>query len=135
MLGGRWAAQVSTEPLDSTKMSSREFTKGEKKKLRALAREAYARDLDQALRELDSGFSDWRRKQIDGFQLTDLIHEFHQGPSRELYLQYERLDPGFLVARAVARGLLRTEEIPSSIASVLSPLILYCRESYEDQDE
>ncbi len=34
------------QPLDSTKMSSREFTKGEKKKLRALAREAYARDLD-----------------------------------------------------------------------------------------
>ena len=100
-----------------------------------MAREAYGRELDHALRDLDSGFSDWRHKHIDGFQLADLIHEFHQGSSQDLYSQYERLDPGFLAARALARGLLRKEEVPSPLASALSAVIQYCRESYEDQGE
>jgi len=113
----------------------REFTKSERKKLRALAGEAYARELDRELQDLDSGFSDWRHKHIDAFQLSDLIHEFHQGPSRELFSQYTRLDPGFLVARAFARGLLQESEVPASLREALSSLIEYCRKSYEDQED
>lgn len=116
-------------------MSSRDLTKAEKRKLRALAEEAYARELDNALRDLDSGFADWRHKHITGFQLSDLIHEFHQGPSRELYSDYTRLDPGLLVARAVARRLLRDDEVPESLRVALASLISYCRDSYQDQDE
>jgi len=116
-------------------MSSRDLTKAEKRKLRALAEEAYAHELDNALRDLDSGFSDWRQKHITGFQLSDLIHEFHQGPSRELFSDYTRLDPGLLVARAIARGLLKEHEVPEVLRMALGSLIAYCRESYEDQDE
>ena len=116
-------------------MAHREFTKSEKKTLRRLSGEAYARELDLALRDLDSAFSDWRHKHIDGFQLSDFIHEFHQGPSRDLYSQYGRLDPGFLVARAVARHLLEPSEVPEALRSALQPLIDYCREVAEEQDE
>lgn len=115
-------------------MAVREFTKSERKTLLELASEAYASELDLALRDLDSGFSDWRKNYIDGFQLADLIHDFNQGPSRDLYSQYTRLDPGFLVPRAVARGLLQETEVPAELLSALQPLIEYCREAAEEQE-
>ena len=114
---------------------SGQFTKKERSKLRALAEEAYARELDQALRDLDSAFSDWRQKHISGFQLSDFIHEFHQGAARELYSDYTRLDPGFLVARALSRHLLEPHEVPESLRARLQSLITYFREHYEEQDE
>jgi hypothetical protein len=115
-------------------VSIREFTKSERRRLRALAEEAYARELDTALSDLESAFSDWRRKHISGFQLSDLIHEFHQGIARALYSDYTRLDPGLLVARAVSRRLLEEREVPDALLEALAPLVAYCRESYEDQD-
>ena len=113
----------------------REFTKSEKRKLRSLAQEAYSRELDAALRDLDSGFSDWRQKHINSFQLSDLIHEFHQGPSRALFSDYTRLDPGMLVARALARGILEEHEVPEALLKELTSLVAYFRDSYEGQDE
>ena len=116
-------------------MSGRQFTKKERNELRALTQEAYARELDLALRDLDSAFSDWRQKHISGFQLSDFIHEFHQGAARDLYSDYTRLDPGFLVARALARHLLEPHEVPEPLQTELRDLVAYCRERYEDQDE
>ncbi len=114
---------------------SEQFTRKERSKLRALAEEAYARELDQALRNLESAFSDWRRKQISGFQLSDFIHDFHQGAARALYSDYTRLDPGFLVARALSRRLLEPREVPESLRTRLSTLISYFRDHYEEEDE
>ena len=116
-------------------MSGHQFTRKERGKLRALAQEAYARELDLALRDLDSAFSDWRQKHISGFQLADFIHDFHQGASRDLFSDYTRLDPGFLVARALARHLLEPGEVPEPLRVALEDLTAYCRERYEDQDE
>jgi len=115
-------------------VTRREFTKSEKRKLRALAEEAYARELDTALQDLGSLFTDWRQKNISGFQLAEAIHEFHRGIARTLYSDYTRLDPGFLVARAVGRRLLEEREVPEPLLRALASLIAYCRESYEDRD-
>jgi len=112
----------------------REFTKPEKKILRKLASEAYARELHQALGDLDSAFSDWRNGRIDGFQLSDFVHEFHQGTSRDLYIQYTRSDPGLLVARAVARHLLKESEVPKPLLAALKGLVEYCREYAEEPE-
>jgi hypothetical protein len=112
----------------------RAFTKSEKRTLRKLAGEAYARELHEALGDLDSAFSDWRNGRIDGFQLSDFIHDFHQGPSRDLYVQYTQTDPGLLVARAVARGLLKDSEVPKPLTSALSEVIAYC-EQYADEPD
>ena len=113
---------------------ARDFTKAQRKKLRQLASEAYARELDEELGNLASAFRDWRDEHIDGFQLSELIHEFHQGPSRRLHSQYNGLDAGFLVARALGLRILTEEEVPSSLAKALAPIIEYVRERYEDPE-
>jgi len=84
-------------------MADREFTKSEKKKLRALASEAHRRELAEHLRDLGSLFRDWEASRLDAFSLADAIHDFHDGANRDLYSLYNRIDPGFLVARGVAR--------------------------------
>ena len=115
-------------------MAPRDFTKSERKKLRELAGEAYSRELHEALGDLDSAFSDWRASHIDGFQLSDFIHEFHDGISRDLYSLYNSMDSGFLVARAVARRLLARKEVPPKLLEGLAHMIEYFAEVAEEPD-
>jgi len=63
----------------------RNFTRTERKTLRQLASEAHARELDEALRDLASAFTDWKAQRIDGFTLAQSIHEFHDGIARDLW--------------------------------------------------
>jgi hypothetical protein len=111
-----------------------ELTKSDKRRLREIASEAYARELHEALGDLDSAFSDWRARHIDGFQLSDFIHEFHDGISRDLFVLYTRSDPGILVARALARELLREREVPAKLRNYLSGQVAYFRDHAEEPD-
>ncbi len=111
-----------------------ELTKADRRALRKLASEAYARELHEALGDLDSAFSDWRRKHIDGFQLSDFIHEFHDGISRDLFVLYTRSDPGILVARALARSLLQAAEVPAKLRTHLDRQVTYFREDADEPD-
>src|SRR5206468_7199085 len=56
--------------------------------VRELSRMAYEEDLRRALMELAGHFDRWRRGEVDGFELADLIHRFHDGPARDLWKQY-----------------------------------------------
>ena|SRR5713101_8502359 len=91
------------------------FTKAEKKTLRNLAGEAYARELHQALQDLASLFTDWRAKRIDSFALADAIHQFHEGPAQELWSRYQGLPPDLAVRLALDGGILRTADVPVSL--------------------
>ena len=62
------------------------YTKAQKKRLRQFRETANERELDQELEKLYWNFKKWRDKEIDGFELHDLIHKHHQGPSRELWV-------------------------------------------------
>jgi hypothetical protein len=53
------------------------------------------------------------------FEISDLIHEFHQGPSRKIWSTYQSLKPDVLVARAVAFGVLPREAVPAELADAL----------------
>jgi hypothetical protein len=112
----------------------REFTKAEEKKLRALAAQAHARELDAALRELDSAFADWRMQRIDDLRLTQGIREFHHGRARELHNDYARLDAGFLLPRALGRGVLEESEVPKALRSAPHSIIDYVRGNYEERE-
>jgi hypothetical protein len=67
------------------------------------------------------GFKKWRNKEIDGFELNDLIHKHHQGPSRDLWKYYAYADPDTAVARAVNLDLIKNEEIPDDILKLITP--------------
>ena len=96
-----------------------DLTRPDRKTLRELATMAYARELDAALTDLHAQFMAWQAKRIDGFALSEAIHQFHQGVARELWSRYEHLDPGLVVRLALERGLLRPAEVPAALQKKL----------------
>ncbi len=111
-------------------MEDMRYTKAQKKKLRQLAAIANERELDQEMEKLYQHFESWKKKEIDCFELSDLIHKFHQGASREIWTTYAYSDPDMTVSRAVVLGLLKKEEIPEDLLDCLDSRI----EFLEDPD-
>lgn len=97
------------------------FTKAQKKKLRELAGIANERELDQEMEKLYQHFESWRAKKISCFELSDLIHKFHQGASRDIWKMYAYSDADTAVSRAVVLGLLKKGEISEELLVVLEP--------------
>ena len=95
------------------------FTKSQKKKLRELAGIANERELDREMEKLYQHFENWRNETMSCFELSDVIHKFHQGPSREIWKMYAYSDPDTAVSRAVALGLLKKEEISKDLLDIL----------------
>jgi hypothetical protein len=97
------------------------------KAIKRLVREwagiAHDRDLRQALGELHIQFGRWERGEISSFELNDLVHQFHDGASREIWKRYatNHLEPA--VASAVAAGVLRKEELPQGLLQSIAALI------------
>lgn len=110
-------------------------SKVNKRKLRELAGVAYERELGAELSKLGSEFARWRRGEIDPFELSDLIHRFHNGISRELYVRYDRLPSSQSVARAVALQVLQEAEVPSELLEALEGPLHFFREQLAEQDE
>lgn len=87
----------------------------DRRALKRLRDKAYMKELDGALATLASSFDDWREKRIDGQQLSDAIHKFHDGDARRLFSIYCQLDERMAVASAVARGILHRDEVPEHL--------------------
>ena len=100
-----------------------EFTKAERKVLRELAARVYEADAHAVLEELEREFSRWRNGELESSDLLAAIHDFHQGQSRELWSRYQALKDPEVVARGVALGLLKEEEVPERVRAELGPLI------------
>ncbi len=104
-------------------MENMKFTKSQKKKLRQLAGIANECELDREMEKLYQHFENWRNETISCFELSDLIHKFHQGPSREIWKMYAYFDPDMAVSRVIALGFLKKEEIPEDLLDILDPKI------------
>lgn len=96
-----------------------EYTKGERAKLRDLASEAYERELGAHLAELDKSFTAWRRGKLLSSELSSEIHEVHQHAAREVFSSYQLPHPAMIVARAIAAGILKSDELPSTLLAKL----------------
>ena len=99
-----------------------QFSKSERKDLRALAGIAYERELARALTQLEADFASWHAGERSPFDVSDAIHEFHNGIARELYVFYGG-NPSTCVAHALATGVLRSDEVASQLAAKLSALV------------
>ena len=102
--------------------------KSASKPIRKLVREwcgvAYRRELGTELAKLHNHFHKWEAGTQNEFELIDAIHEFHQGPARDLYVSYEmgpRHGEELLLAAAIARGVIQKSEIPSELHDALEP--------------
>jgi hypothetical protein len=95
------------------------YPKAVRKELNALASTAYERELDSALGDLYKSFTKWKARQIDCFELNQLIHEHHQKKSRKLWSTYNQFDEDFIVTRAVRLGVLKQGEISAEAAEAI----------------
>lgn len=99
----------------------------ESKHVRRLLREAAAdarrRELDHELQILNAAFERWRQGKLTGFDLADRIHQFHNGPNRELYVLYSSSDRRITVGGAVLRGILQREELHPDLLQALGTII------------
>lgn len=108
----------------------RQYSKPIRKKLQRLSSVVYQRDLDSELAKLNVRFDEWQAGEIDCFELSDLIHEFHDGVSRKLWKFYNRADPDTIVVHGLMDKIISREEAGDDVLEQIRPLL----ERYE-QDE
>ena len=86
-----------------------------KKAFRAIIASAHEAELRRALEGVRESFEEWEAGNIDSFELADRIHTFHSEANREIFLRYTgRLDPRFLLERALGEGLMRRNQFRRS---------------------
>ncbi len=81
-----------------------------KARLNTLADLAFEREWVRELTPLAARFDDWQAGQITAGELNDLIHPYHNGPSRDLFKFYSYGESHFAVARRSRRGSVDREK-------------------------
>lgn len=91
-----------------------EYSKPFKKEMRRIAGIAYQREMDEELGKLYEQFKKWEKKEIDCFQLNDIIHKYHDGISRQLY-KLNQMGADYLAIRALAKNIIKEEEADKNL--------------------
>lgn len=111
----------------SIKLSKRETAT-----LRELAHEAWEAELHDALESLFEDFCQWADDGYSSMELAERIHEFHDGPARELYKRYTALPPRIAVARAIAVGAIDESALSAELLEKLEDDIAIHQRLNED---
>jgi hypothetical protein len=92
--------------------------------IRGLADLAYERELARELAKVRANFNIWSAGQMTSVELAELVHQFHDGVSRQLYNRYSAGSTlSHAVAMAVVRGTISATEIPELARKQLDQLI------------
>jgi len=106
-----------------------EFNKKQKKHLRELAGLAYEKEMNLALGGLFEEFKKWEKGKLNPLDLNEKIHQHHNYKSRDLYKIYAMGDPEMAVARWIARGLIKEEEVKENCLGSLERTIEFYKEN------
>ena len=87
--------------------------------MRALQELAWKRELETELAKLEDQFKLWRKESIDAFELSDLIHKFHDGENRKIYKFYAYHQSPFAVPSAIARDVILQSEVSKELLEVI----------------
>jgi len=99
------------------------ITRSERALLRGLVEEAWEAELGAELEKLFEDFTQWADNGMSAHELSDRIHQFHDGPARKIYSLYTSTDPGIAVARAIAIGFLDEQAIDEQLRAKLADQI------------
>ena len=105
--------------------SAKTVPKRIKKLLREQADTAYEEELRRALLPLAAAFQKWEQGRITSVELSELIHQFHQGPAQDLFVKYDRRMLKWAVSHAIVSGVLSKAEVPADLLEYLSRAIEY----------
>jgi hypothetical protein len=109
----------------------KEMPKRLKRALREAAMTAREEELRRALVPLEAAFQRWRAVHVGSGELAELIHEFHEGPVRELFKKYNYGPLELAVAHAIVSGVLDRSRLPSELVEALGRAIAF----YEEQGQ
>ena len=87
---------------------------------REFAAKAHEEESRRALAPLAHAFERWSRGEADSFELSDLVHAFHQGASRDLFVRYTRSPHDATVAYGIATGIINRQEVPEDLLEHLA---------------
>jgi hypothetical protein len=107
-----------------------DYPKDIKKLIRKYSSIAYEEELRQALMSLSKSFDDWKKKDIDSYDLSDRIHEFHDGISRELFKMYNSPMKEIGLCRAIANNVIDRRTIPEILLKALERKIEFYEQEY-----
>ena len=93
--------------------------------LRECAAAAHEEDLRRALLPIAEAFKRWEQGGLGSGDLSELIHQFHQGPARELYVRNDTNDIEAPVAYAIVTGVLDRKEVPAEVRDHVARLIQF----------
>src|SRR5947208_14991575 len=86
-----------------------------KRLLRECAAAAHEEELRRALLPIAEAFKLWEQGGLGSGELSELIHRFHKGPARELYVRYDTNDLEAPVAYAIVTGVLDRKAVPAEV--------------------
>lgn len=113
----------------------KEWTNMQRRQLRELAGKAYEIELAGELENLETEFFRWRRGEIDVHELSDRIHQFHEGPARNLFLAYTDTAHEIAVGSAIGRGILSEKDAPPDLLAALKGFIELIRDDWNKEQE
>lgn len=99
-----------------------------KRLLREYAAAAHEEDLRRALLPVSEAFKRWERGELGSGELSEIIHRFHQGPARDLWLRYDTSHLETPVALAITTDLLPRETIPGELLEHLAGALRFYEE-------
>ena len=70
-------------------------------------------------------FKRWEQGELGSGEMSELIHLFHQGPARRLYLRYNTAPLEATVAYAIAMGVLDREAVPAEVLDHVTGMIQF----------
>jgi hypothetical protein len=100
-----------------------------KRLLREYAAAAHEEELRRRLLPISEAFRRWERRELDSGELSELIHRFHRGPARDLWVRYNTPYLEMVVAFAITTGVLGRETIPAELLEHLAGAVRF----YEEQ--
>jgi hypothetical protein len=74
------------------------------------------------LRKLDGEFARWRAGEMDAFELSAVVHKFHEGPPRALWIGFNTNQVPTLLLRVIEgrnAGILPEAEISEDLLAFL----------------
>jgi hypothetical protein len=96
-----------------------------KRLLRECAAAAHEEELRRALLPIAEAFKRWEQGGLGSGELSELIHGFHQGPARELYVRYNTNQLEAHVAYAIVSGVLDRKAVPAEVLDHVARLIRF----------
>ena len=96
-----------------------------KRLLREHAGEAHEEELRRALLPIAEAFKRWEQGKLDSGELSNIIHLFHQGPARELFVRYNTPHLEMAVAYAITAGILDRQTIPAELLDRLTGALAF----------